>query len=361
MKDYLHIRINDWSSGDIDGFDVVYGLYDPEYTTSRRIFNVEMDITVGQNEKFFFLPGVTIPRIKLKDLYAQTKSKTVRDVTEATKIIVGRKSNDPFTDHYWKYWIKTEALKTLLTNIKDNPRNYNLDISTYNDCMDILDTYTQDIILGNYDLSKLCDAAQGADVINYEDYCHSSKSFYQIKPDYTDLYKAVQTITVYDEVGLISLLNGDDSTQIDEAMYESLKDMFESTDNDNHVLAMEIMANSNYHESLMYLCFLFKEYSHIISNQKSRNHVNFNSLTNYMGFSSPTYCSMDIDKVINVLMRENALTKENAIRILAEFKDEISRSGDTNHLKVSKITFGEAAMNYLLEKEKAKHESEHIE
>lgn len=361
MKEYLNIRINNWNTGDIDGFDVVHGLYNPGYNSNTEIFKIVKNITIGQNEKLFFLPGVTIPRIKLKDLYAQTKSKTVREVTEATKIIAGRKSNDSFTDHYWKYWIKTEALKTLLESIKDNPDS-DFEVNTYNNCMDILNVYTEDIVLGNFDLVRLCDVAHKDNgSIFFDDYCHNSQSFYQIKSDYTDLYKAIKTVDVYDEVGLISLLNGEDSTTIDEAMYDSLKDMFNSSDNDNQVLAMEIMANSNYHESLMYLCFLFKEYSHIISNHRSRNHVNFKSLCSFMGFSSPSYCGMDIDRVINTLIREDALTKVNAIRILAEFKEEISGCGETKHLKISKITFGEEVLNHLLEKEKAKHESEHIE
>ena len=359
MKEYLYININNWSTGDIDDLAVVYGLYDPDYGINKELFTVEKNITIGTNEKFFFLPGVTIPRIKLKDLYAQTKSKTVREISEATIIISGRKSADTFTDHTWQYWIKTEALKTLLTSLKDIPES-NLDINRYNNLMDVLDVYTEDIVLGGYDLRRLCIAAYNNFIIADEDFCHSSESFYRIKSDYVELYKASKTLTIYDEVSLISIINGDDSNTIDEAMYESLKDMFESTDKDNQVLAMEIMANSNYHESLMYLCFLFKEFSHKISDHKSRNHVNFKSLTNYMGFSSPTYCAMDIDKVINTLIREDALTKENAIRILAQFKDEISECGETKHLKVSKITFGEVAMNYLLEKEKAKHESEHI-
>jgi hypothetical protein len=48
-------------------------------------------------------------------------------------------------------------------------------------------------------------------------------------------------------------------------------------------LAMEIMANSKYVESLIYLELLFYRYAGRISDRHTKNHVNFKSLLGYLG------------------------------------------------------------------------------
>jgi hypothetical protein len=46
--------------------------------------------------------------------------------------------------------------------------------------------------------------------------------------------------------------------------------MFQSSDDDNHVLAMEIMANSHYENSILYLLMLISEFHYTISNTHTR-------------------------------------------------------------------------------------------
>ena len=89
-------------------------------------------------------------------------------------------------------------------------------------------------------------------------------------------------VTLCDEKDLLENLNGDDALVIGETEFEQLRQMFLSSDSDNHVLAMEIMANSNYSQSIFYLLRLFKDYNRKISDQRSRNHVNFKSLVSIM-------------------------------------------------------------------------------
>ncbi len=59
--------------------------------------------------------------------------------------------------------------------------------------------------------------------------------------------------------------------------------MFKSSDKDNHIMAMEIMANSNYVESALYLLLLLEEYGHRIADCNTKNHVNFKSMVSYFG------------------------------------------------------------------------------
>lgn len=339
MKNYLQLNINNYSTNDLEGFSVVNVL------DSKDHLVINTDLTVGQNEKFYFLPGVTIPRIKLKDLYANTKSKTVRDITEATIVISGDKTSDKLYNSSWHYWVKTESLKELLGKFLSIG---SLESYKYDDFMLVLETYTEPIIFGEYSLCKLC-SENG--LIGGEDYAWSSDKFFTIHEDYQELYKSLHNVNIYNEDSLIELVNGEESTTINKDMYETLTEMLSSNDNDNHVLAMEIMANSNYKESLLYLCMIFEEFSHVISNVRSRNHVNFKSLTNYMGFSSPTYCSMNKDRIVKLLMERDVFTKEMGIELLTKYKNQIEYHGDSDYFKVSKITFSDEIINYLKEKQ----------
>lgn len=352
MKRYLHINFNNYSPLEIKDLSFVLGYMDDHNEKDLSEFiTVHKNISIGQNEKFYFLPGVTIPRIKLKDLYASTKSKTVRDISDATKIITGIKTINALSDRKWYHYAKTEIVKDLIEQ-----RSADIGESRYKEIMEILNNYTEDIVIGGSDLSNILKYYH----YNAKDYSRYSVGFTYINKDYEDLYEHIAKNDIYDEASLISIVNGEDSTTIDEAMYQTLTEMFTSSDKDNWTLAMEIMANCNYNESLLYLSFLFEKYSNRISDQKTRNHVNFKSLCSYMGFSSPTYCSMRIDDVIKILLDKDVFTKEAGRRILEEYKSDIEYSGSTKLLKVVKITFDESVMEYLKQKE-AKNEPEHIE
>jgi hypothetical protein len=338
MKNYFFVEVNDWSKNDIEGLEVKCIIENAERTITPTT-----DFVLNQNERFYFLPGVSIPRIKLKELYASTKSKTVREIDEATKIIVGGKTKDKLFEWNWFYWIKTEAFEEVLLFIHNNNQ---MDTYKYNNIKEALETYTEDMLLCNYDLIRICNQLP----INRELFCHSSERFDTVDSDYSDVLLPANLAKLCDESSLIELANGDESNTIDRSMYETLSEMFESDDTDNRVLAMEIMANSNYKESLLYLCFLFEQYSYQISNIKSRNHVNFKSLTNYMGFNSPTYCSMEKDDIVKLLIERDVFTKEMGMELLNKYKGEVEGSGGTKFFKVAKITFEERVINYLKEK-----------
>jgi hypothetical protein len=338
MKNYFYVRVNDWSTNDIEGLEIKSIIED-----SEKAIIPTTDFVLNQNERFYFLPGVSIPRIKLKELYASTKSKTVREFDEATKIIVGGKTKDKLFEWNWLYWIKTEAFKEVLLFIHTNNQ---MDTLKYNNITEALEAYPEDMLLCDYDLIRICNHLG----INRELFCHSSQRFDTVNSDYSDVLLPANLAKLYDESSLIELANGDESNTIDKSMYETLSEMFESDDTDNRVLAMEIMANSNYKESLLYLCFLFEQYSYQISNIKSRNHVNFKSLSNYMGFASPTYCSMDKDRIVKLLMERDVFTKEMGMELLNKYKGEVEGSGGTKFFKVAKITFEEEVINYLKEK-----------
>ncbi len=347
MKNYLFLDINRYDTTFVEFQSLTWMMATTEQQISFSGKSIIKDYTIDINEKLYFLPGVSIPRVKLKDLYKDQKAKTVREVDEATKIICGRKTLDTIADDRWLYPIKTECVKEL---IEECYRRDDLSTPVYDGMMEMFSIYTEDVVLGHWALPRCYENIIG-------DLPHPScdNRYYFVKDDYAGLYSEIKDLQFYDEDTLITIVNGANSTTIDKDMYDSLVQMFKSSDTDNYILAMEIMANSNYNESLFYLCLLFKEFYNRISNQRTRTHVNFKALCSYMGFSSPSYCAMDIDEIVNIFIAKDLLTKEIAINMLKEFKEEIGNHGDTNKMKIAKITFSDDVIEYLKQKEQ-KHE-----
>jgi hypothetical protein len=124
---------------------------------------------------------------------------------------------------------------------------------------------------------------------------------------------------------------------IDYEMFGQLKNMFESNDIDNHVLAMEIMANSNIIESLLFIEMLFKEHSYQMYGSHTRNHVNFKSLCNTIGKDSYRFVT-GIDDVVKSLRTFNVLTADKLDILMKHYHEEIMRNGDSTFFKVKTIT-----------------------
>jgi hypothetical protein len=110
--------------------------------------------------------------------------------------------------------------------------------------------------------------------------------------------------------------------------------MFKSSDKDNHIMAMEIMANSNYVESALYLLMLLEEYGHRIADCNTKNHVNFKSMVSYFGLRVRDVDCLDPDDVSKKLVLLNLLTTD-WLNILLEsrldwFVTNIARSSTFN-------------------------------
>jgi len=90
--------------------------------------------------------------------------------------------------------------------------------------------------------------------------------------------------------------------------------MFNSSDDSNIVLAMEIMANSNYEESIINNYKLLKENLNKIGRQKESSHRNFQSLLMFYGLDlrhmTQRIKEKDVDQIADMLKDYQKLTRE---------------------------------------------------
>lgn len=151
-------------------------------------------------------------------------------------------------------------------------------------------------------------------------------------------------IVVYSQQDLMEILNGKDALVIEKKEYNQLKSMIDSSDEDNLVLAMEMMANCDYTKSLLYLCMLFEAYSEKFLKNKYCRHINFKSLLAYLNINRYTYVT--IDYMIDLFIERKVLNKEWVDIIFEEYADRIANR-ESKHFKAKVITLNTEALEFL--------------
>ena len=307
-------------------------------STKNNLFKItDEEYTPVDKDKLYFLPAVSVPRIKLKDLATQRGIKTTRDITAANAIFASNRTIDKITDYNWYYVYSTANFKLFF----EAAREY-IEVQDVASIETALEFYTEDIILTQHTGSRvMCSNASPHQLLEPDE---GTLRFLYFKDEYTDLAEHVLKgglCNIYDESEILKHVNGSDCITIDVNMYKNLSEMFDSDDTDNHTLAMEIMANCNYIDSLLFLEMLFMDYSSVMSYRESKNHVNFKGLLSYLDKRS-TNMSTNIDEAMNSLREKGKMTKDNVQTLLMhQCGKNLSISGSYNYFSIKSISLKE--------------------
>lgn len=340
MKVYLHLY--EIEADDNELIMKIEPLYCAE--GSGYSFNVSPnDYDPTKGDKLYFLPGVNIPRVKLKDLSLQHGIKTVRDIDQATHVFVGKNTKDKIVNGHWYYTINTSAVRAILNDpdlVMDDYYKENLNQA--------LEFYTEPIVIVDYHSANELRNSELPFVKRYMigNLSRSSTVFYSVDDDYKDLFPGILNLELYDESKLLKHINGDDAATIDATMFLQICDMFKSSDGDNHVLAMEIMANCNYIDSLLYLEMLFKDHADKMYNCHTKNHVNFKSLLSFLG-KSKSNMGTNVDDIMKSLIHKGVLDTDKIDVLMEHYSNEIGHRGNSTFFKVKTITVSPETLQLL--------------
>ena len=269
-------------------------------------------------DKLYFLPGCTVPRFKVKEHY----SSTLKPET-ATAVFVPEDYDFPIEENKKFQVSKTIAIKVtdFLGYIK---ANYGKDVPIWQKVN----------MLASMNNFELCYINQNAFLTNYYSEPHDSntgtgKSFSEFVGGsrwgfqngsedecftmcFIPINSTIGTLncSVYFEKDLLKHLNKD-SLIINEKKYNELIMIGESEDDENIVLMMELMANSNFEKSYVYLLMLLKAYGDKMSYQKVINHVNFRSLLTYFDIERKQLGNIDLLKLTKALKHAKKFTRSN--------------------------------------------------
>jgi hypothetical protein len=299
--------------------DIKYVLED---SSKFEVFNMSKGYTPAQGDTIYLMPGVNIPRAKLKDLALNHGIKIVRDSDKANVIITGKATPGKVLHGNWYYTAPIAKIEEYLDKVevdeyyKDNLRTAMLSSESDN----VYFNYSTKVGITMHVVTSV--------------FTSSSHHYYYIDDEWKQLIDSCQNKAVYEEAELLAMINGDDAVTITNEIYTQLREMFKSSDQDNHIMAMEIMANSNYVESALYLLMLLEEYGAQIANCHTKNHVNFKSMVSYFSLRVRDVDCLDPDDVSKKLTSLGLLTTE-WLNILLEsrlewFVTNIARSSTFN-------------------------------
>jgi hypothetical protein len=274
-----------------------------------------------KGDKVYFLPGVNVPRVKFKEIALEYGIRTVRNPNDANVFFGNKSTADKITDGRWVYKIETKYLIDALDN-----NTLDLDEFYIDKLRTALEFYTNEFIATDHPFAM-------AIAENIE---RNQIRMNTISSDYTELGKALEGKIIYEESTIIDKLNGQDASVIDAVMFEQLSIMFNSSDSDNHVLGMEILANCKYSASLPYMLLLFKDFSGDMYNSHTKNHVNFKSLVNWLGGN--IFHRNGIDDLCDILKDKGQLTPDRLDIFLNHSHQDILNRGDSRYFKVKTIT-----------------------
>ena len=285
---------------------------DSLYVIEREV----IDLTIFDNistttsslvakDKVFIMPGVTLPRYKIRETGKQIGFDIVRSLSKATKVIYCKKQIiDEMVKKQSCMGIEIKYLKLLFDQ-------YNMDTS------ELENTTNTDIIIDYevyYALKTLYNNIFASDDID-------SSHFYTYS--YTDsVYETLinellsGTKVVISDKDVLKQCNG--SKPLDAESYKRLVSMFKTSQNQE--IAMELLCNCDYDQSMVYILKLLSQFN--FRSMPGTNHINYKSFRQYMNTHwgiDPNYYSGNIVDIISRLADNGKLKRE----YLKEFKDEI--------------------------------------
>ena len=347
--DYNKLTVGDVTVSDTEILNVV----------SKKSYNEKVhglnfntaEWTPQMKDKIYFMKGCTVPRIKLKDLSVKYKIRTTTDLETATVVVGSDRAGEKLFKNTWTHTVPAKIFFATIEALKELSPDF--DNYYANQIDDILEGFDRDeltYIAVDWPTARWCQPTNSnngplGDVILKKlgltkDQFKASKlptnsndNLWTISDDNLEIYDQVKTKNIIEQNALLEVVNGDDSVLIDLDTYQNLRNMFKSSDTDNHIMAMEIMANANYLESLLHLEMLFFHHSVQIENSRTRNHVNFKSLKNYLGRGS--YSNTHIDGVFSSLISFGKLDPAALNFIMEDQKEYFVSNGYSNYIKPS--------------------------
>lgn len=295
-------------------------------------------------DRIYIFPGSSVPRFKLKS-FCEKHNVAISKTKDKANILVADPNNifdNISIDRIWlNHFIFKDALLNILRKLPDSMTNgltQAVENSTENKFT--LDRgfskYLQEKLYFKFidedDVEKAIEEGLPAPEINYE-YCHNAIKI--VEPKSETEYISILNANIYHQDALNSLVS-EENVIIDEELYKGFKSLLSSRNQDDHQIAMEGMANSNYKESIAYLLLLFYQFHHTLWDHPSKSHINFKSLTKYLDLGYKR--SIDIDDIVTTIRDKQLLSSKNMKIIMTEAKQVVLNGGETECFKITGVT-----------------------
>lgn len=326
------------------GFDLKDSKAFLESLTITSFNVVDMDVfdqltTTTQSlvagDKVYIMPGVTIPRYKIRETGKDIGFDIVRSRTKATKVVYNKKQViDEMIDKRSEMGIKTADLKKVLDfYYMQMPELDDPDIGVH--------------ITLDWSIFRVLttihshNAGYSLDNTHYYTYRFKEDTYEELINDLIANPK-----TLISDKDVMKQCNG--SQPLNAESYNRLVSMFSS--HQNQEIALELLCNCDYDQSMVYILKLLSRFN--FRGMPGTNHVNYKAFRNYMSTHwqiDPNYYSGDIIDIIRRLAEKDKLKRE----YLNEFKDEILKHvktyGENSIFTISAIQMKEEYKQKIVE------------
>jgi hypothetical protein len=295
---------------------------------SQKDFIIEdKNLDVKPGDTIYFAPKVSVPRVKVKNLTMDYAAKITRDISKADIVVIPENFESILFENQYKYSLDEKKLITFLNT------DTRIDTHSLTKLNDVLDNFSNIEFISDWsEYRQLSNLTSGT---SYEFDYNSRSNVYRYLPndDFRNIYEELKPKTLYKESLILKT-------------FEQLGSMLKSSDDENHVIAMEMMANCNYVDSLFYLELLFKEFSYIMKESYAKNHVNFKSLCKFLGKENSRYMNTDFDDIINSLIKHDKLSEEYLNILINKYINDIFNMR-SEYFNVHTITLKEDLLESL--------------
>ena len=299
--------------------------------------------TPTAKDKIYLTPGCNIPRFKLKTFCENNNVALVKYQDKANAVFIGPESYTELCElDYWGYH-KIDKMTALnyFSRILGSDARYDAFIKDIesSECSNIYMHYSP------------MTAIQNKEFFNVTLYTGSvpGRSSIPLVVDTLNKYNTLKGLStnpnIYSQDDILKLLNT--GTIMNEEMYHSIKRLFESTDTQNTILAMESIANCDYERSAVYLLLLIKEFGQKIESSPTKNHVNFRSFLKFFGIDNVS--NVDLDDIINSLRAKKLLSPMNLKKLMPLAMDQMTKDSRLESFKVTDIAVSDEIMTALSE------------
>ena len=326
IKKSVHIE-------DLNRSHFVYIIEGENITFNKFIRTIFEDrVYVPQKkDKLFFSPECKVPRFKIKNLYQKYNIAGVKNISSANVKIY---SDDDFN------CIKRSDLCTYLKEDVLKIIEASDSVFSKNVIDDVKNSTSKYVSISGY-LYHHFKYFDNIDQVDDE----SIKAYIRHASEANNLISVINDKQCYHENSILRLIN--EGNILNGEQYESIKRLFESSDDKDTVLAMEAMANSDYEKSALNLLFLLQDYGRKIYACKSRKHVNFVSFLNFFDIRDVNY--VYLNDIIQSLINRKLLNISNLDRLMPEITKQIDKSSPVKHISQEGLVYSDEMKKALKE------------
>jgi hypothetical protein len=305
------------------------------------------DWVPDKKDRLYFFPGCAVPRFKVREKFNTTIKPEY--ATAAFISSGGLKASDTMFDVINQaILVDGEFISNWLEYIYGDNHHFVIKFKS------LLINCEDDVVVDKLALYKFkygCPSNAYLDpqsIVNWRRYAHGENTLTIPESKEISFYSPVINSVlhklecpIYSQDAIIKLLN-EDNVVIDQKKYEELRLMANSSDAENIILVMELMANANYKKSFVYLLLLLKEFkSKIADRSKEISHVNFKALLNFLDLDEKKISNINIEMLTTGMKKHKQFTRANVQRVSQYFASaqEPNQSGvtDTTHFTTGPV------------------------